>query len=607
MQKGPKAAAQPDRGATPLALPVVPLPVPEETSELEGRWAAANLFAAFAIGGVLARAAHHARFRWWFLNLPVGLLVGAAGSLGGSAVTYGARRAWPLVFGQESSREQRFWARFIGSFFAAGFTFDVLTTRLEGRAVWRGTYAWWWTIGWPLAALMLFVNATEVQAGGRLAAERRRLSSDRTSLKNHYALDADLARLAQLQVPFTFVYFDLDGFKQVNDQLGHKDGDDVLAETEAILSQFESQLEAIGYHLHGDEFAFLVPGHDEAKVEELVRRASSEIRVVGVQRSIDLGATFGAAFSSPTGGDPNAVRHVADAHMRRAKEAGKRRLMFASGRLVDLRDVSETLGEMRRAAILTAHGRLLNQAADFLQGVQITVEGKPGQAVVFALVARVIQIGCALQELLERGYGGEASSLARSMLTGMLHIVALVDADTDGRALQFITDAENYQLQLTERAERHGIWDSDRAKAERASVVESYRAFRERFAKQGVVPSKIKPGGTRTWHGLNSERELFETMGMTHIYELDYAWLSDETHVNIGAVSQEVVDALDGRIGFGPKGELPREILFASSYSIPEALAQLSNLLGLNRRDEAAAMQKEFRDVLRKSYEPDAG
>ncbi|MDE3111740.1 MAG: GGDEF domain-containing protein [Chloroflexota bacterium] len=327
---------RPSGGAPVLALPVVPLPAPEERSELEGRWAAANFIFALAIGAVLAREAHRAGFRWWFLNVPVALLVAAVGSLGGSATSLITPVAWPLVLGRTPSRGERLWARLLGSFMAAGWTFDQAMTRLEGHAVWPGTYARWWTIAWPLGALMLFVNATEVQAGGRLTAERRALTSERASLRNHYALDADLRQLAKLQSPFTFVYFDLDGFKQVNDKIGHEAGDEVLAETGVILSGLESQLEVVAYHLHGDEFAFLVPGHEDKRVHELVRRVFSGVRAIGVRRSTDLGATFGAARNELVATDPDAVRHSADAQMRRAKDEGKRRLAFASGEVVVL-------------------------------------------------------------------------------------------------------------------------------------------------------------------------------------------------------------------------------------------------------------------------------
>jgi hypothetical protein len=119
--------------------------------------------------------------------------------------------------------------------------------------------------------------------------------------------------------------------------------------------------------------------------------------------------------------------------------------------------------------------------------------GKPGQIVVFAVVARIIQIGCALQDLLERGYGGEAYPLARSMLTGMVHVVALVDRDTDGRALQFMTDAEKYQIRLIDRAERYEIWDAEKAKTERANVIESYAAFRDRFASRASCLPRSSP------------------------------------------------------------------------------------------------------------------
>jgi len=318
-------------GAT-LPLPVAPLPTPEAASEQEVRWGVANGCFSLAVGAVLARAAHQAGLRWWLANVPVLLLVGVAASVGGSAFVHAERLGWRVILGQEPSREQRFWARFAGAFSGAGFSFDALTTRLEGRSVWRGTYAWWWTIGWPLAAAMLFVNATEVQTAGRLSAEHRALTSDRTGLRNHYALDADLRQLAELRAPFTFVYFDLDGFKQVNDQLGHAAGDEVLAETAGVLKTFD----VIPYHLHGDEFALLVPGHDDAAVESIVRAAFVGIRDLGTKRGISIGATFGAARSGPAGVDPDAVRHVADHEVRRAKAGGKRRLAFPGRVLIEL-------------------------------------------------------------------------------------------------------------------------------------------------------------------------------------------------------------------------------------------------------------------------------
>lgn len=52
---------------------------------------------------------------------------------------------------------------------------------------------------------------------------------------------------------------------------------------------------------------------------------------------VDLGATFGAAKSGGGVENPDAVRHEADKQMLRAKEAGKSRIGFAAGPVVDLR------------------------------------------------------------------------------------------------------------------------------------------------------------------------------------------------------------------------------------------------------------------------------
>jgi hypothetical protein len=79
---------------------------------------------------------------------------------------------------------------------------------------------------------------------------------------------------------------------------------------------------------------------------------------------------------------------------------------------------------VRTQRLIKAHDEMLTAAVGFLQGVPVTVEGKPAQITVLALVARIIQIGCALQELMERGYGDEAAPLARSMVTGVANAQA---------------------------------------------------------------------------------------------------------------------------------------------------------------------------------------
>lgn len=254
---------------------------------------------------------------------------------------------------------------------------------------------------------------------------------------------------------------------------------------------------------------------------------------------------------------------------------------------------------VRRQRLLRAHDEMLSAAVGFLQGVRVTVEGKPAQITVFALVARIIQIGCALQELMERGYGDEAAPLARSMLTGVANVVAIVDGEPDGRALSYQLHAEKFERRLIDRAEKYDIFDAEQAKAAREDSERRFKQGRTMFEKFGVAPARLGESD-RYWHGLNTERDLFEKIGMLPQYELDYAWLSDEVHVNIGAISRELTEAFDEKLGFGPKGPVPDSVLMASSDAIPEALAQLSTLLGLNQRDEAQAIRDRFKAELYK-------
>ena len=83
----------------------------------------------------------------------------------------------------------------------------------------------------------------------------------------HELLETELSRSRRYKHSFTLVYLDLDGFKQVNDRLGHTEGDKILR---FIADELKAQVRDtdIVCRLGGDEFALLFPetGQPEAQV-----------------------------------------------------------------------------------------------------------------------------------------------------------------------------------------------------------------------------------------------------------------------------------------------------------------------------------------------------
>jgi two-component system cell cycle response regulator len=78
----------------------------------------------------------------------------------------------------------------------------------------------------------------------------------------------------------TFLFADLDGFKNVNDTLGHEEGDEVLRETASIFRE-TFRVSDIPGRIGGDEFAVLMlhdgedqPGNAVERLVEAIRRAN---------------------------------------------------------------------------------------------------------------------------------------------------------------------------------------------------------------------------------------------------------------------------------------------------------------------------------------------
>ncbi|MFG2292924.1 putative bifunctional diguanylate cyclase/phosphodiesterase [Streptomyces sp. NPDC048603] len=131
---------------------------------------------------------------------------------------------------------------------------------------------------------------------------------------------------------FGLCYLDLDGFKAVNDSLGHSAGDRLLVEVADRLQGCATGPGEVVARLGGDEFVALITGSDaERDVTDLAVRILSAlaapIRLEGRELSVrgSIGIVEGAAGERT----PAEVLRSADITMYRAKAAGGNRFEFA--------------------------------------------------------------------------------------------------------------------------------------------------------------------------------------------------------------------------------------------------------------------------------------
>jgi diguanylate cyclase (GGDEF)-like protein/PAS domain S-box-containing protein len=120
------------------------------------------------------------------------------------------------------------------------------------------------------------------------------------------------------------LYLDLDGFKQVNDALGHDAGDHLLAEAATALRANLLGSDLIG-RLGGDEFAVVLQHIDSADDAVAVARrlldALSQLQPFG-DHHLRIAASIGIALSDADGADAPALLHRADVAMYEAKRGG---------------------------------------------------------------------------------------------------------------------------------------------------------------------------------------------------------------------------------------------------------------------------------------------
>jgi diguanylate cyclase (GGDEF)-like protein len=207
---------------------------------------------------------------------------------------------------------------------------------------------------------------------------------DLTALPNraalHELIDAELQRPDR--PPVTVLFLDVDGFKDINDSLGHEVGDDLLRQIAGRLVARTRSEDSVG-RLGGDEFVVLCRNCDTPGGVALAERFQGifdePFDLDG--RAARLTASIGVATArggDPSGARPTDVVRDADLAMYAAKRRGRSRMQVFSG---DLRDavqqkvrVASELREAIEADQLVLHYQpILHLPSGRVHGVEALV------------------------------------------------------------------------------------------------------------------------------------------------------------------------------------------------------------------------------------------
>ena len=152
-----------------------------------------------------------------------------------------------------------------------------------------------------------------------------------TGLYNRRWLQGELARVLALahrrRQEAGFILADIDGFKRVNDTLGHGEGDRLLVEVARALARGIRREDGLCRY-GGDEFVVVLPQTGMADTQRVARRlvaAVAGLSLPGAEDSLRISLSFGTAMSGTGGATCSEAELIerADETLVRAKRAAR--------------------------------------------------------------------------------------------------------------------------------------------------------------------------------------------------------------------------------------------------------------------------------------------
>ncbi len=186
-----------------------------------------------------------------------------------------------------------------------------------------------------LQARMTELEAETEQLRSRITQEREQAMTDAlTGIPNRLAYDDrirhEVARWKRFNTPLALLVWDVDKFKSVNDNFGHKAGDKVL---KTVAKQLHSNIRETDFlaRFGGEEFILIMTGTEMPVIQEVADKLRTSVSNCGFHfRDTDVTITISCGIAMFRKEDtPEAVFERADKALYHAKENGRNRCEVA--------------------------------------------------------------------------------------------------------------------------------------------------------------------------------------------------------------------------------------------------------------------------------------
>lgn len=149
----------------------------------------------------------------------------------------------------------------------------------------------------------------------------------RIPLEDHFEYLLSLAKRSE--TPFGVMFLDLDGFKEINDTLGHKVGDILLVETAKRFQSLMREVDVVS-RSGGDEFIIVLPDTDMLGCENVAKKLLETVAKPYYvdEYELNISVSIGIALYPADGTDMETLSKNADTAMYQAKAQGRNGYCF---------------------------------------------------------------------------------------------------------------------------------------------------------------------------------------------------------------------------------------------------------------------------------------